>query len=114
MKGRKYKRVILFVGLLAVLLFVVIPYGKVEYLTMKHGDEFAGLYTLTGMIDRVEYCKIMAYSEREAKVYYVAEHKSAGILSTFSREETKWKCEAWDVVWSATGSADHFIWPYYR
>ena len=115
MAGRNVKRVLLAILCLVLIIGVIVPYGKVEFLTATHGDEFAAGYLQTGMIDEIEYLKVMAYSPHKAKVYYVAKDKTSGNVIKFTKDEISgWKLAEWETVWSTTGSADGFIWPYYR
>ncbi len=47
-----------------------------------------------------------------ARVYYVG---GTGDILTFSKVDETWELEhnGWETVWSKTGSADGFIWPYF-
>ena len=44
------------------LILLVIPYAKVEFLIWRHGAEFESLYKMSNMIDGIEYLKVMDYS----------------------------------------------------
>ena len=80
-----------------------------------HGDEFKKGYLQTNMIETIEYLKVMTYSIHKAKVYYVEEDKVAGHMIEFSRDNTgNWEYKKWETVWSTSGSASGFVWPYYR
>lgn len=115
MTAKKVKRVLLAILCLILTVGVIVPYGKVEFLTAAHRNEFATGYLQTGMIDGIEYLKVMAYSLYEAKVYYVAKDKTSGNVIKFTKDErSDWKLTEWETVWSTTGSADGFVWPYYR
>ena len=35
-------------------------------------------------------------------------------LFTFVLKDEHWTLDKWSTIWSKTGSADDFIWPYYR
>lgn len=101
--------------LLCALLVGIVPYIRVEVLTWQHKSEFSTLYNLNGMLKDIEYFKIMSYSKKSAEVYYVSRGKKAGFLYKFvQNDKGEWQLEGWDVVWSSSGSADNFIWPYYR
>lgn len=109
------KRIIFTMLSLVLLLGIAIPYGKVEFLTATHGDEFVTGHLQTRMIDEIEYLKVMKYSPHEAEVYYVEEGKTAGHLIEFTKDDAgNWKYVEWATVWSMSGSASGFIWPYYR
>lgn len=99
---------------ICILLILVVPYIRVEILTWKHGSEFSTLYRLTNMIDDIDYFKVMNYSDTSASVYYVTSNRSAGGLVTFNQQDGQWVLEKWKAIWSKTGSADDYIWPYYR
>ena len=107
---RKKRKVILILVVLLILL-VIFPYIKVEYLTIKYGEDFVGLEQQTNMLNPSKYHKVMEYSSIQAKVFYVSD---TGTLITFTKEGTEWVIKSWETVWSTTGSADEFFWPYYR
>lgn len=111
----KKKKRILMIILLCAFLAVIVPYIRVEVLTWQHKLEFCTLYNSNRMLKDIEYFKIMSYSKESAEVYYVSRGKKAGFLYKFIQsDEGGWQLEGWDVVWSSSGSADNFIWPYYR
>lgn len=113
-KSASRKKVIIAVAaiLLVFLMVIFFPYIKAEYLTWRHGEEFAGLELQTNMLGEAEYFKVLTYSEQEASVFYVSD---TGDLMTFVKdEEGNWARESWKTIWSKTGSADGFYWPYYR
>jgi hypothetical protein len=66
------------------------------------------------MIDDIEYFKVMEYSKTSAHVYYVTKNRTSADLFTFSKKDGQWVIEKWTTIWSRSGSADGFIWPYYR
>lgn len=105
---------VIYIGAISAFIILIAPYIKVEVLTWQHGSEFASLYRQGNIIDEIEYFKVMEYSEASAKVYYVTGNRSAGILITFIQQDGKWVIEKWDAIWSKSGSADDFIWPFYR
>ena len=89
---------------------MIVPYIKVEILTLLHGQEFSGLEQQT----KSEYFKVFAYDrEHLAQVYYVEKNHSSGNLFTFIKEDEEWKLYQWDTIWSLSGSADDIIWPFY-
>lgn len=94
-------------------LFWTGSYVKYEVLTVIYRQEFSELYKLTNMIDQVDYLKVMEYSDNHARVYYVTKNVY-GNLVTFIKEYDRWNLEHWETVWSKSGSADGFIWPYIR
>lgn len=115
MTRKRVKRVLLVIICLFLFVGIIIPYGQVEILTITHGNEFEKGYLQTNMIETIEYLKVMTYSTHKAKIYYVEEDKVAGHIVEFSRDNTgEWKYTKWETVWSTSGSASGFIWPYYR
>lgn len=93
--------------------FWLISYFKCEIQTIKYGNEFEKLYEETGMIDSVDYLKVLKYSEEEAKVYYVSKNIKGDIIY-FIKSTEGWKLKNWISVWSKYGSADNILWPYIR
>ncbi|MBB6217231.1 hypothetical protein HNQ80_003350 [Anaerosolibacter carboniphilus] len=110
---KKFRETLIVIAI-CTLIFLIVPYIRVEILTWQHGSEFATLYRLTNMIDGIDYFKVMDYSDTSARVYYVGNNRVTGSLLRFIRKDGQWVLERWDTVWSRTGSADDFIWPYYR
>ena len=55
--------------------------------------------------------KVLQYTaEAEAAIYaYSAE---IGLILNFSWQNNAWQYQSWDALWSQTGSADQFVWPY--
>lgn len=93
---------------------IFIPYIKVEILTYLHGKEFYGLEEQVNMLAESEYCKVFAYDSKHlALVYYVEKNHSSANLFTFIKEDEDWKLYQWDTIWSSSGTADDFIWPFY-
>ncbi len=108
------KKRIKWIILLICLAVLFSPYLKVEYLTWRYGDEFTDGYKQTNMIDEVTFLKVMKYSETSAQVYYVDRRYEVTDLLTFSKQDGQWVMDRWETIWSRSGSADGFIWPYYR
>ncbi len=108
MKKRNTK----FIVILLCLLIIFFPYLKAEYLTARFGSQFYGLEQETKMLDPAKYHKVLSYSDSFAKVYYISDYSKDLIL--FEKEDGKWNRIEWRTVWSKTGSADEFFWPYYR
>lgn len=104
----------LIVGAICLLILLVFPYARVEFLTWKHWAEFASLYKQSNMIDDIEYFKVMDYSKTSARVYYVTKNRTGADLFAYSKKDGQWVLEEWTTIWSRAGSADGFIWPNYR
>lgn len=114
MNKPREKLIVLIIICFLVIIFVFIPYIKVEILTNKYFNEFAELYKLCNMIDQIDYYKVYDYSTTSARIYYVAKNKSSGNIFEFSKKDGEWILKDWKTIWSDSGSADGFIWPYYR
>lgn len=108
---RKTKKTVIII--FAILILIIFsPYIKTEYLTLKYGNEFIGLEKETNMLNQAKYHKVFSYSKNKAEVFYVSD---TGDLITFVKgENNDWQIQEWKTVWSTSGSADDFIWPYYR
>ena len=113
MRLRK-KHILAIAILLCLVLAVAVPYGRVEYLTARYGAEFSRGYCQTGMVDAVAFWKVMEYQADAAQVYYSLPDGAGGILLHFVRDGGGWSLRTWEAVWSSSGSADGWIWPYYR
>ena len=110
---KKIKKIIFFLILLLMVVYVVVPYTRVEVLTYRYGNQFENEYNQTTMVGYVDYLKVMDYSEEEATIFYVTKGVD-GIQMKFLKIDSFWVLDEWNVVWSTSGSADGFIWPYYR
>lgn len=86
---------------------------RCEWLTARYKEEFSPLYAQTGMLGAADSVKVLRYEETRAEVYYVSRGR-AGSVVTFARREDLWTMERWRAVWSTSGSADGFVWPYVR
>lgn len=107
-------RVVIIGVVICILIILVVPYLRVEVLTWKHGTEFETLYKSSNILDDIDYFKVMNYSDTSARVYYVAKNRARADLFTFVQKDGQWVLDKWKTIWSKTGSADDFIWPYYR
>lgn len=105
------KKIILLI-IIAIILIMVFPYTKTEILTIKYGNEFKGLEEQTNMLSDSKYHKVFSYNNTKAKVFYVS---NTGDMITFVKNDSgDWELYEWKTVWSSSGSAGEFIWPYYR
>lgn len=87
---------------------------RCEVLTYLHGKEFETLYKANTMIIKPDYLKLLNYSDSSARVYYVTKHEYGNIM-TFEKQDNQWVFNKWEsTVWSSSGSADGFVWPYVR
>lgn len=106
------KRLLLFTFIVIIVL-IFSPYLKAEILTLRFGKTFKHEYLQTNMIDSIQYFKVLDKKKDTAKVLYItSKHASANIVY-FKYLDGKWCMTNWVTVWSKSGSADSFIWPYY-
>ncbi len=114
MKSATKKKVIIALAILipVILTAVFFPYIKAEYLTWRYGEEFTGLERQTNMLNAADYLKVLEYSEHEATVFYASD---TGDVMVFVKDEnSNWTRKSWKTIWSESGSADGFYWPYYK
>ena len=113
-KKKKISMVIILIILILFIMLIAVPYAKAEVLTYKYGDQFQELYKQTNIIADIEYLKVIEYSDKLAKVCYISkDHQSSNVI-TFKQQDETWVIDSWVTIWSKTGSADGFVWPYYR
>ena len=110
------KRTVAILMVIAIIVIALVsPYIKAEYLTYKYGKEFKDRYEDTHMIDDVDYSKVLEYSPSRAKICYVA--RDSGIyVFEFHYVEDGWQRSDWKAVWTKSGSVDcldYFMWPMY-
>lgn len=118
-----------------VFIYLLIPYFMIHNLTKKYGSEFTELYRENGFYNDIEYLKIIQYRDEKADFYYsdndkikkeldsldndyavvlyVEENHNSASLFIFSDEDGQWKLSNWHLIWSYSGTADGFLWPYY-
>ena len=112
--GKKWCVAILIAVGVLLTAFVVVPYARVEILTALHGKELETCWRETGMFDGVALCKVFSYRNDAADVYFVDDDRECGFRVIAERDGDGWRMREWKTVWSTNGSADDFIWPYYR
>lgn len=102
--------------------FVLFWLGSIavcEYNTYKYGEIFRNIkiHDISGeryLKGEDEKVKVLKYRRDSAEIYVVWENK-VGNIYYFKRDNgDNWKFDYWDTIWSKTGSADKFIWPYIR
>lgn len=121
MNSKKYIRFIkskIKIVLILFIVFICASYLNVEVLTYKYGMQFKDLYNASGWIESCSLYKVFKYADDEAEVYYEAfnpnkKKVSATFMYHFKRVDDKWILDSWKCIWSQTGNADEFIWPYY-
>ena len=117
---KKYKKLILIIACIVgsiPILFWSFEIVKCEYWTDKYGEQFKYSYREYTMIDNPDYHKILEYSDTEVVVYYVKRGRiGGGDTLTFTRpdKDAEWTFVRWDTIWSNSGSASDFVWPYIR
>lgn len=129
------RRVFLAIIVTLLLICLSVPYFQVNHLTKKYGSDFLDLYSENGFYDDMEYLKVFQYRDEKINLYYldndrlkqklsnlgdeyavvlyVEENHSSASLFIFYDEAGRWKLSDWDLIWSSSGSADGFMWPYF-
>ena len=104
------------IGILHIAIGMYFPYVKVEVLTYFYCNEFDHINRNDFMINNEEYLKIYQRTKYSATVYFVEKDKQFAVLAYFYKDSNgEWVFTGnWECVWSKNGSADDFIWPYYR
>ena len=114
----KTKKLVAWVVGIALLVLVIcwgISYLKCEALTKKYGYQFEEIYKNHTMFEDPDDIKILEYEKTEAVVYYTTKGSGGDIVKYCrDREEGQWYFVSWETVWSLTGSASGFVWPYIR
>ncbi len=111
---KKILKVIIISVLILFIAFWGLSILKCEILTYLYGEQFARMYREYTMLDGIDYFKVLNYSEDSARVYYVGLERSNGSILGFYKENGNWCNRGWNVIWSTSGSADGFMWPYIR
>jgi len=109
--GKRFTAGLIIVVVLVIAL--VAPYIKNEYLTARYGDQFEELYKQTTMIERVDYLKVMEYTPTHAKICYVTKGENINVIEFSKIGSDDWQISAWRCMWSSTGSAGEFMYPFY-
>lgn len=109
---------ILGIAIMILIVFIGASYLYVEILTYKYGTQFEHLYNASGWIENCSSYKVFKYADEAADVYYEAfnpnkKKVSATFMYHFKRVNDEWILDSWKCIWSQTGNADGFIWPYY-
>ena len=112
------KKVLIWVVGTALAVLVIcwgISFLKCEALTRKYSYQFEEIYKDYTMFEDPDDIKILEYEKTEAVVYYVTKG-SGGDIVKYRRdgEDGQWQFVNWETVWSRTGSASGFVWPYIR
>lgn len=136
MKRNKEKLLIIFIIIIILfLIYLMIPYFTINKLTIKYGSEFLSLYSENGFYEDIEYLKVLQYRDEKAKMYYmdddrlkkelsglddnyaavlyIEENHSSASVFIFDDVNGEWRLSGWYLIWSVSGTADGFIWPYY-
>ena len=137
MRMRKKYKIVFIISIILLILILLIfrPYYSVNSLTKKYASEFSELYRDNGFYEGIEYFKVLKYRNEQvvikclsneklkntldnlnddyAVVLYVEENHSSSSLYIFYDEDGQWKLLDWYLVWSNSGTADGFMWPYY-
>ena len=117
------KRIGIWIGIAVLLLIFIIPYIRVEILSINAEEKLAS-FDLSCFDNvycegtpRVYDCKIYSYQEqKKAKVLYVLEDCEYGVMVDMVWDDDKncWEDAGGRVMWTVHGgSAQEFYWPLY-
>lgn len=116
MKIKIIKRVVL-IALCAGLVFWLGSLAACEYDSWRYGGQFREVMVHDISGERFledETIKVLRYGETEAEIYTINPNY-CGCLYWFERVSgQEWVYTDWDVVWSTSGTADHYVFPYIR
>lgn len=85
--------------------------AKCEVITAQHGMEFMRFEE----VSKAEKFKILDYTDDFARIYCISPKRVSGNIHTFAKNNGQWVYNKWERgVWSKSGSADGFVWPYMR
>lgn len=117
---KKLKRILCLMIIIPVGLFLII-WGisvlRCEILTYSFHEVFEEKYKDNTMLGELEYLKVLSCAPDVARVYFVTsgENCIGGDILIFENKDGVWNYSGWEeTVWSSSGSADGFIWPYGR
>ena len=112
------KRMILLLILVLLLEPWMLSLIRCEILTAKYADaEMLKAIDAHGMTDAAAALKVLEYKPYSYCKVYAKSDESGNVFIlryAFEDEKPDWEVIVWDTVWSKTGSADGFIWPYIR
>lgn len=108
----KRKYIIITILILSIVL-IAFPYIKVEIHSYMYADEFKDIINENSMFNDYEYYKVMNYKKYNAEILCIAKNHTASFLIYFDKQEGSWYLDDWKCVWSKSGTADGFIWPFY-
>lgn len=110
----KLLKLITIVAVISLFSFWLFSIAKCEYLTWQHEKEFLLPKEVSSMINGKASKKVLTYSHSQARVYYVSSGNTSGDIITYVLIDGKWIFSGWKTSWSKTGSADDFVWHYFR
>lgn len=103
--------------LIFIILVVGLPYLKAEILTIRHGTETIKLLRNENLWDESvepQFYRVIEYSHKRIKLYYVAPNNHSAYLCTFIRENHLWTLDRERLIWTRTGNGENrLMWPYY-
>ncbi len=116
------RQIIKRIALICVCCFVTYWLGSIaacEYYTYRYRGTFEnvqvhdidGIHPLKD--DGVKDIKVLEYTDERAALYVKTSY--TGSVYYFDHcDENGWTYDIFDTVWSTAGSADDFVWPYFR
>jgi len=111
MKRLKYIQLLL---VMFFMMFWIVSLIKLEFLTWQHGAKFPYPENISSMCGEMDFAKVLELTDANARIYYVSGSHNVGNTATFICRGDNWEYERWErTIWSTTGSADDFVWPYW-
>lgn len=104
-------KLIILMSIAAFILYWLFSIGICEYNTYVHGNEFD---SFPALVDPESKVKVLEYGNDTARIYTESGKYGNGNIITYKKENGNWYFDRWETVWSGSGSADGFVWPYIR
>lgn len=111
---KKIKTVAIYLLIFGFLMWVV-DLVRIEYLTLRHGNEFHDIIQAECNIDAGGYYKVLDYKHlKYGRIYCVVKNDKIHYASEMIILDNGDKDIVFnDTVWSTSGSASEVIWPYW-
>jgi len=89
--------------------------ARVEFLTFRHGAEFTLPEDIAWYVGYLDSIKVLEYTDSSARIYFYTRRGIAfEVHFARARNGNEWLLETWRTVWSYTGTAGSYVWPYYH
>lgn len=112
MEKKSLSVICILIGLCVI--FWILSIIHCEVLTLQRSAEFENLWQENTMLSEPDSIKVLEYSDTYAKIYHRSIEGGATLEFSRTDSQSEWEFLYWDTIWSRSGSADGFIWPYIR